>query len=131
MACYGMIFIKKKIQILENFFFHFILLNLIFLGYYCSINLKKPSEHSGLCPDTSSFIEIMNSNEQWVLQVKYKTIIRAYLVHYALVTFSFIHILSNGLRGGRGRTLPSPQEIDPLPTQMVHPLYCFEISIFG
>ena len=50
---WGMIFIKKS-QILEKNF-HFILFHLIFICYYCSINLKRQSEHSGLCPDASSF----------------------------------------------------------------------------
>ena len=34
----------------------FILFHLIFSCYYCSINLKRQSEHSGLRPDTSSFV---------------------------------------------------------------------------
>ena len=36
----------------------FVLFNLIFLNviYYCSINLKRQSEHSGLCTDTSSLV---------------------------------------------------------------------------
>ena len=49
---YGDDFIKK-IQILE-FFFHLVLFHLIFRCYYCSTNLKRQSEHSGLRPDTSS-----------------------------------------------------------------------------
>ena len=47
-----MIFTKKKF-IYEIFFY---LLHLIFIGYYCSINLKKQSEHSGLRRDTSSLV---------------------------------------------------------------------------
>ena len=50
-----MIFIKN-LQILEekNFIlFYFIL---FFSCYYCSINLKRQSEHSGLRPDTSSLV---------------------------------------------------------------------------
>ena len=55
-----MIFIKK-FQILEIFFFYFILFDLIFLCYYCcSINLKSQSEHSGLGPNTSSLVDIKN-----------------------------------------------------------------------
>ena len=33
-----------------------ILFDLKFPCYYCSIDLKKQSEHSGLRPDTSSFV---------------------------------------------------------------------------
>ena len=47
-----MIFIKK-FQIKK---IHFILFQLIFLSYYCSINLKRQSEHSGLRPDPSSVV---------------------------------------------------------------------------
>ena len=45
----------KKFQILEIFFFIFFYY-IFFLCYYCSINLKRQSEHSGLCPDTSSLV---------------------------------------------------------------------------
>ena len=34
-------------------------LQLIFSFYYCSIDLKKHSEHSGLCPDTSSLLQCL------------------------------------------------------------------------
>ena len=54
MACGGDDFVKK-IQILE-FFFSFYFITLTFLCYYCSINLKRQSEHSGLRPDTSSLV---------------------------------------------------------------------------
>ena len=56
MACGGIIFIYKKNQILEKKIFHFVLFNLIFFCYYCSINLIRQSEHSGLFPDTSSLV---------------------------------------------------------------------------
>ena len=39
----------------KNFSFHFFI-HLIFKCYYCSINLKRQSEHSGLHPDTSSLV---------------------------------------------------------------------------
>ena len=46
----------EKLQIFEKSF-HSILFHLIFSGYYCSINLKRQSEHySGLRPDTSSLV---------------------------------------------------------------------------
>ena len=57
MACVGMIFIKK-FQILEKkISFYFISLNFL-CYYYCSINVKRQSEHSGLRPDTSSLVSI-------------------------------------------------------------------------
>ena len=36
-----------------------------------------------------------------------------------------------GFRGGGGRTPPSPQGFDPLPTRRVPPLILFQKSIFG
>ena len=45
----------KKFQFLEKKIF-ILFLHLIFKCYYCSINLKRQSEHSGLCPDTSSLV---------------------------------------------------------------------------
>ena len=45
---------RKKI--LFDFFFQG-----IFKCYYCSINLKRQSEHSGLRPDTSSLVECLQS----------------------------------------------------------------------
>ena len=50
----------KKFQILEKKI-HFILLDLIFLCYYCSINLKRQLEHSRLRPDTSSLVSLIHS----------------------------------------------------------------------
>ena len=50
-----MIFIKK-LQILEDKNFHFVLLHLTFWCYYCPINLERQSEHSGLRPNTSSLV---------------------------------------------------------------------------
>ena len=50
MACWGMIFTKKKT--------FSVFLRLIFLCYYCSIDLKMQSEHSGLRPDTSSLVPL-------------------------------------------------------------------------
>ena len=44
----GMISFKKVSFYFDTFYF--------LLGYYCSINLKKWSEQSGLCLDTSSLI---------------------------------------------------------------------------
>ena len=54
MARGGMIFKKNSNFGKKNF--HFILLHFIFIGYYCSLNIKKQSEHSGLRPDTSSLV---------------------------------------------------------------------------
>ena len=54
MARGGMIF--KKSSNFGKKKFHFILLHFIFIGYYCSLNIKKQSEHSGLRPDTSSLV---------------------------------------------------------------------------
>ena len=48
----------KKTSISLFIFFQFILLHLIFLSYYCPIDLKRQSQHSGLCPDMSSFAYI-------------------------------------------------------------------------
>ena len=55
---------QRKFQILEKSF-HFILLQLIVSCYYCSKNHKKQSEHSGLRPDTSSFVMPWT----WIAQV--------------------------------------------------------------
>ena len=65
MACGGMISLKKNFKF-KNFFFHFILLHLNFLCYCCSINLKSQSEHSGLCPDTSSLVVFSNWSAYFV-----------------------------------------------------------------
>ena len=59
MLCGEMIFIKSF-----NFQkkkFHFNSLHLIFPCYYCSINLKRQSQHSGLRPDTSSLVDFRNN----------------------------------------------------------------------
>ena len=53
MACGGMIFTKNLKKILQ---FFFIFLHLIFSFYFCFIDLKRQSEHSGLRPDTSSLV---------------------------------------------------------------------------
>ena len=57
MACGGMIFIEKFSNFRKKNF-HFILFHLIFFCYHCSINLKRPSEYSGLRPDTSSLVVV-------------------------------------------------------------------------
>ena len=54
MARRGMILILKN-QILEKKKILFVVTHLIFC-YYCSINIKRRSEHSGLRPDTSSLV---------------------------------------------------------------------------
>ena len=54
MARGGMIFIKRKLNFREKKFF-VVVIHLIFC-YYCSINIKRRSEHSGLRPDTSSLV---------------------------------------------------------------------------
>ena len=46
MACGGMIFTKKILKLEKSLFYIF------FSCYYCSIDLKRQSEHSGLLPDT-------------------------------------------------------------------------------
>ena len=51
MTCGGLIFIKN-FNFKKKISFYFISFNLF--CYYCSIILKRQSEHSGLCPDTSS-----------------------------------------------------------------------------
>ena len=54
MACGGD-FHRKNFKLKKKFIF-FIIFNLLMffiLCYYCSINLTRQSEHSGLCPDTS------------------------------------------------------------------------------
>ena len=45
--------LSKTISIFRKKKFHFISIN-FFVCYNCSINLKRQSEHSGLCLDTSS-----------------------------------------------------------------------------
>ena len=66
MACGGDDF-HKKFQILEKKIFFFILFYFLeFLKcYYCSINLKRQSEHSGLRPDTSSLVAI---STEWLAE---------------------------------------------------------------
>ena len=57
MACGGMIFIKNFNFWKKKISFYFILFYfLCCLCYYCSINVKKQSEFSGLRPDTSSLV---------------------------------------------------------------------------
>ena len=51
MACGGMFYKKSQLKIQFYFF-----LNLSFSCYYCSIELKRRSEHSGFRPDTSSLV---------------------------------------------------------------------------
>ena len=57
MVCGGMIFIKK-FQILEKEIFILFYFVYFFKCYYCSINQKRQSEHSGFRPDTSSLVRI-------------------------------------------------------------------------
>ena len=54
MACGGMIFIKKSSNFRKKN--HFVLLHSNFSYSYCSIKLKRQSEHSRLRPDTSSLV---------------------------------------------------------------------------
>ena len=57
MACRGMIFLKNfKSFRKQNV--HFVFIHLIFKCYFCSMNLKRQSEHSGLRPDASSLVPI-------------------------------------------------------------------------
>ena len=53
MACGGMFFTKNLKFYLS---FQFNLLHLIFSFYFCSIELKRQSELSGIHSDTSSFV---------------------------------------------------------------------------
>ena len=55
MAGGGDVFTKKISNFLEKKF-NFTLLHLNFPCYYCSIDLKRHSEHSVLCHDTSSLV---------------------------------------------------------------------------
>ena len=52
MACGGMSF-TKNLKLKKN---HFYLSHSIFSCYYCSIYLKRQSEHSGSCLDTNSLV---------------------------------------------------------------------------
>ena len=66
MACGGMIFktisnFRKKNFILFYYIF--------FIGYYCSLNIKRQSEHSGLCPDTSTLVPLINRSAVYTVQV--------------------------------------------------------------
>ena len=54
MACGGLFFIKKNQILQKKILFCFI--TFIFFCYYCSINLIRQSEHSGLRPDTSNLV---------------------------------------------------------------------------
>ena len=55
-----MIFIQKFSNFRKKFVFLFVLFNFYFflccLCFYCSINVKRQSELSGLRPDTSSLV---------------------------------------------------------------------------
>ena len=53
MACGGCSHEKSQIKNKLNF----IVLHLIVSCYYCFIDLKRQSEHSGLRPDTSSLVQ--------------------------------------------------------------------------
>ena len=53
---WGIIFTKVSFIFILLILFLFISLNLIFLCYYCSIDLKRQSEHSGLHLKTSSLV---------------------------------------------------------------------------
>ena len=55
----------EKISNFRKKKFHFILFHLIFLFYYCSINFKRQSEHSGLRPDTSSLVTFIIIISKW------------------------------------------------------------------
>ena len=59
MACGGIIFTKNSKFIEKKI--HFYLLHLISSCYYCSRDLKSPSEQSGLRPDTSSPVSVLIS----------------------------------------------------------------------
>ena len=60
----------KKLQILEKkISFNFIAFN-FFIGYYCSINIKRQSEHSGLRLDTSSLVIIGENNSRTFFRIK-------------------------------------------------------------
>ena len=48
----------KRKELLIDIFFRFLLLHLIFSCYYCSIDLKTLSKHSGRRPGTSSLVEV-------------------------------------------------------------------------
>ena len=51
---------SQKISIIKKIEFNF--LRLSFSCYYCSIDLTRRSEHSGLRPETSSFVLILDCN---------------------------------------------------------------------
>ena len=51
---WGLIFTKKISNFRKHFSIYFV--SFSFLCYYCSINLKRQSEHSRLCSDTSSLV---------------------------------------------------------------------------
>ena len=52
-----MIFTKKNL-FYPKFFFSFYFITINFSCYYCSIDLKRQSEHSGLRPDTSNLVRL-------------------------------------------------------------------------
>ena len=51
-----MIFIEKFSIFRKKFFIFISFFILCCLCYYCSINVKRQSELSGFCPDTSSLV---------------------------------------------------------------------------
>ena len=55
MACGGMIF-AKNLNLFFNFHFFYYSKIFTFPCYYCSIDFKRQSEHSGFCPDTSILV---------------------------------------------------------------------------
>ena len=50
-------YFHKKSQINKK---SFLMIHLIFSSHYCSIDLKRQSEHSGLRPDTSSLVQLQD-----------------------------------------------------------------------
>ena len=71
MAC-GKMFSQKTSKFLEKKI-NFILLHLNIPCYYCSINFKRQSEHSGLRPDTSSLVSFCILHSVWGIVFKGKS----------------------------------------------------------
>ena len=75
-------FKKKKI--------HYVLFDWFFKYYYCSINLKRQSEPSGLRPDTSSLVHIHNRSDlNWSQLSDHKNSTRFLLLTFDIVITKF------------------------------------------
>ena len=87
----------KKFQFLEEkklfilFFLTFYFLMLLF--YYCSINFKRQSEHSGLHPDTSSLVYVCVVSIASDAKLRFTCVIFFFPINLSVVFYcSFVNV---------------------------------------